>query len=248
MDISALLSSSGASSAKSVDIGPVAAALRRPVKALSQQTESARVRLSAFGQVKSAVADVQSAAKSLQDNKQVQTPDGAKKAAEAFVKAFNTENRTAANLTRREDARNSAGALADEPRARAASSELQRAVRDSAPELKQVGITRQNDGSLAIDAKAFEAAYVKDSGSLRQSLSTVGNRVEVVTTRQLSASGSVGSAVNSLSSKVANLEDRQADVQTRFDQSQQIVQEQTDRFKTGPFATGVSAYKGIFSI
>lgn len=248
MDISALTLASRASALQSVDTNPVAAALRRPVEALSQQTESTRVRLSAFGQVKSAVADVQAAAKGLQDNKQLQTAEGAKKAAEAFVKAYNAETATTANLTRRESGRNAAGALADDPRARLAAGDLQRVERNSESELKQAGITRQKDGTLAIDAKAFEAAYAKDSGSLRQALSSAGNRIEAVATRQLSASGSVGAAVNNLSSKVTNLENRQADVQARLDDSQRIVQEQTDRFKVGPFATGVSAYKGIFSI
>jgi hypothetical protein len=191
---------------------------------------------------------VQNAAKALQDSKQVQTADAAKKTAEAFVKAYNAENRTTASLTRREGGRNSAGTLADDPRARSASNELQRTVSKTESEFRQAGITRQTDGSLTMDTKAFEAAYAKDSGSVRQALGTVGSRVEVVASRQISASGSVGSAVNNLSSKVVNLEDRQADAQARLDQSQQIVQEQTDRFKTGPFATGVSAYKGVFSI
>ena len=248
MTISAASSAARTSSLQSVNTDPLAAALRRPVEALSQQAESTRVRLSAFGQVKSAVAGVQTAAKGLQDANQTQTAEGAKKAAEAFVKAYNAENGTSANLTRREGYRNSAGTLADEPRARSASNELQRTVRNSEPDLKQVGITRQKDGTLAIDTKAFDAAYAKDSSAVKAALGTVGSRVEAVATRQLSASGSVGSAISGLSSKVANLEDRQADVQTRLDQSQQIVQEQADRFKAGPFATGVSAYKGIFSI
>jgi hypothetical protein len=67
---------------------------------------------------------VQTAAKSWQDNKQLQTVDGAKKAAGAFVKAFNAENRAAASLTQRADNRSesskTAGALADDSGARLA--------------------------------------------------------------------------------------------------------------------------------
>lgn len=247
MDISSASSVASTSSLLSVS-DRVGAALRRPVEALQQQAESTRVRLSAFGQVKSAVADVQTAARGLQDNKQLQTVDGAKKAAEAFVKAYNAENQTTANLTRRGDSRTAGGALADDPRARSASSDLQRAVRNSESELRQLGITRQKDGSLAIDTEKFEAAYAADSGSVKTTLATAGNRVETAATRQLSASGSVTGAVSNLTSKVADLEDRQADVQARLDDSQRVVREQVSRFTAGPFATGVSAYKGIFSI
>lgn len=248
MSISITSSAANTSSLHPISTDPVALASRRSLETLSQQTESTKVRLSAFGQVKSAVADVQSAAKGLQDGKQLQTVDGARKAAEAFVKAHNAEDRTTTDLTRRETYRSSAGTLADDARARSAAHGLQRAARDSAPALEQAGITRQKDGTLAIDVKTFDAAYAKDAGALRQSLGTVGARVEAVATRQLSASGSVGSAVDSLSSKVSDLEERQADVQARLDTSQRIVREQSDRFKAGPFATGVAAYKGIFSI
>lgn len=248
MDISAISSAARTSQLRSVDTDPFAAALRRPVEALSQQVESTRVRLSAFGQVKSAVADVQSSAKLVQDSKQLQTADSARKVAETFVKAYNAELGTTASLTRREAFRAPVGVLADDSRARSASNDLQRAVRSSESALKTVGISTQKDGSLAIDTKAFEAAYAKDSSSLRQALGTAGSRIEAVATRQLSASGAVGSAVNDLSNKVANLEDRRTNVQALLDGSQRAVQAQVDLFKPGPFATGVSAYKGIFSI
>jgi flagellar hook-associated protein 2 len=255
MDISALasaLSSSaaGGASARLTDVDPGGEASRRQAKARPEpeQAENGEVLLSALAQVKSALAEVQTAATTLQESKLAQTADGAKNAAESFVKAYNAENRTSANLTRREDVRNSASALADVQDARTAPSELQRVVQSSEPELAQVGIALQKDGSLTIDTKAFEAAYAKDSGSLRQSLSAIGASVEPVVTRQLNASGSVGGASVGSGSKLATPENRQADAQARLDQSQQNAQAEIDLFKTGPFATGVSAYKGIFSI
>lgn len=248
MDIFAVTSTAQASSLQSINTDPVAAALRRPVEQLVTQTESTRVRLSAFGQVQSAVADVQTAAKGLQDSKQLQTVDSARKAAEAFVKAYNAEGSTTAALSRRGDYRTSAGVLADDSRVRSTSSELQRTVRNNQSALQQAGFTRQNDGTLAIDAKAFDAAFAKDANAVRQSLGAVGSQAEAVTTRQLSASGTVGSAVSSLTSKVAGLEHSQASLQALFDQSQRVVQEQSSRFNVGPFATGVAAYKGIFSL
>ncbi len=236
----------------------VASALRRPLEALSQQTESTQVRLSAFGQIKSAVADVQTAAKNLQDNKQLQTVDGAKKAAEAFVKAFNAENRAAASLTQRADNRASsssassqtAGALADDSRARLAVGDLQRGVSNSQSALKQVGISTQQDGTLVLDSKALEAAFTQDPSAVTQSLKTTGSRLEAAATRQLGASAAIPSAIDKLGSQVANLVERQSNLQALLNQSQQT-QEQTQRFTMGPFggtSSGVFSYRSIFSL
>ncbi|MFZ2853924.1 MAG: flagellar filament capping protein FliD [Rhodocyclaceae bacterium] len=257
MDINASTSSSVASrsSPGSSSIDAVSAASRRSAQSLSQETESTKVRLSAYGQVKSAVAEVQTAAKGLQDSKQLQTADSARKAAEAFVKAYNAENKTTTDVTRRKGSDGAAGALADDPLARSASSGLQRTVRNSDAELKQAGITRQKDGTLAVDAKAFDAAYAKDASAVKGALGTIGTRVDSVATRQLSSAGTVGRTVDSLNSKVTNLENKQAnqqanqqDLQSLLDASRRQVEEQASRFSTGPFASGVAAYKGIFSI
>lgn len=253
MDINASTSSSVASrsSLSSSSTDAVSAASRRSAQSLAQEAESTKVRLSAYGQVKSAVADVQTAAKGLQDGKQLQTADSARKAAEAFVKAYNAESKTTAEVTRRKGSDGAVGALADDPLARSASSGLQRAVRNSDAELKQAGIARQKDGTLAVDAKAFDAAYAKDANAVKASLGTVGARVDAVATRQLSSAGTVGRTVDSLNSKVANLENKQAsqqDLQSLLDASQRKVEAQASRFSTGPFASGVAAYKGIFSI
>ena len=223
-----------------------ASALRRPVEALARQAEGVKVRLSAFGQVQSAAANVQSAARNLQDAKQVSTVAETKKAAEAFVAAYNNERSALASVTAGRSAGKPAGVLADDGRAQVASSQLQRTVTDNAAAFRDAGIRIQQDGSLAVDAKALEAAYNTNPAAVTQALSNVGRAAEATASRQLSSSGSVGAAVNNLSNRVQQLESRQADFQSRADQSQRAVEAASRRYGFG--ASGPGAYLGIFGL
>lgn len=224
----------------------VSTALRRPAELLSRETESAKVRLSAFGQVQAATAEVQAAAKNLQDAKQVGTVADARKAAETFVKAFNNERSTLARATEAGGNGKAAGALAEDGRARVVASQTERALSDNTTAFRDAGIRVQQDGSLTVDAKALEAAFNTNPSAVAQALSNVGRAAEATATRQLSNSGSVGAAVNNLSSRVQQLETRQADSQERADQSQRAVEAASRRY--GFNASGAGAYLGIFGL
>ncbi len=240
------LVASSVSSLSATQGGRVSSALRKPVEALSRQTESTRVRLSAFGQVQSAAAEVQSAARNLQDGKQVSTATDARKAAETFVKAYNNERSTLGQATDSGNSANAPGALVDDGRARVAASQLQRTVSENAGAFRDAGITVQKDGSLSIDAKAFEAAFNTNPSAVTQALGGVGRAAEATATRQLSSTGSVGASVNSLSNRVQQLESRQADAQTRADESQRNVEAASRRYGFG--ASGSGSYLGIFGL
>lgn len=224
----------------------VSSALRRPAEAVSRETEGTRVRLSAFGQIQSAAAGVQAAARNLQDAKQVGTVADAKQAAETFVKAFNNERATLARVTDAGGSGKAAGALADDGRARVATSQLERTLSENAGAFRDAGIRVQKDGSLSVDAGALEAAYSANPAAVTQALGSVGRAAETTATRQLSSTGSVGAAVNNLSNRVQQLETRQADYQSRADASQRMVDAAAQRYGFG--ASGASAYQGIFKL
>lgn len=225
--------SASATQALSGSTDRIGAALRRPGQSIAREAESARVRLSAFGQAKSAAADVQSIARTLQDATKVGSVDAAKKVVENFVQAFNVEKAALAKVSA-----DGGGVVA--------SSQLQRFTADNASALKSVGINVQQDGTLAVDTKVIENAFRQNPQTMVQSLGNIGRAVEVVTTRQLSNTGSVGAAVESLSNRVQQLETSQAVVQERITASQQAVEAATRRYGFG--VTGASAYRGIFGL
>lgn len=221
-------------------------ALRRPVENLSREVESARVRLSAFGQIQSAASKVQAAARNLQDEKQLGSVADARNAAETFVKAYNNERATLARVTEGGGNGQAAGSLADDGRARSAASQLERTATENSSAFREAGVRVQQDGSLSVDAKALEAAFNTNPSAVTKALGNIGRAAETTATRQLSNTGSVGAAVNNLSSRVEQLETRQADVQTRVDQSQRAVEAASRRYGFG--LSGAGAYLGIFGL
>lgn len=233
--------------AQSASVDPVASALRRPAEALARETESAQVRLSAYGQVKSAVAEVQSTAQGLADLRPAQGVDAARKAAKAFVDAYNAEQASVARLTRRGEGQSAGGALADDGTARRVANETRREVTASPDTLRQLGIAAERDGTLRFDAERFNAAYAANPGNATQSLNQIGRTAQATATRQLGEGGALNGAISTLNTRVDTLQTRQSELQNRFQASQRDVQEQLRRLAADPFAGGVAAYSRVFS-
>ena len=222
----------------------VAVALRRPVERLAQEVEGTRVRLSAFGQVQSAAASVQSAARNLQDVRPVSSLTDVKKVAENFTQAFNAER--AALVQASSGAESRAAQPAESARARIAESQLERLVADNASAFRDAGIRVQQDGSLTVDAKALESAYANNPSAVVQALGNVGRAAEATTSRQLGNTGSVGAAVNSLTARLQQLETRETEGRVRAGDSQRAVEASARRYGFG--AVGAGAYLGVFGL
>lgn len=222
----------------------VALALRRPAERLAQEAEGTRVRLSAFGQVQSAAAAVQSAARSLQDARQVSSVAEVKKVAENFTQAFNVER--AALSQAAGDGGNKPVAPVEGARARIADSQLERLVADNASAFRDAGIRVQQDGSLTVDAKALESAYANNPSAVVQALGHVGRAAEATTTRQLGNTGSVGAAVSNLSARLQQLESRESEARTRASEGQRAIEASARRYGFG--AVGAGAYLGVFGL
>lgn len=223
---------------------PVAQAFQKADKRVQQQRDVVSVQLSSFGQLKSAVADMQLAARAVSDSKQTATDADIRKVANNFVKAFNTSVQTAKTATAAQ------GALADSNRARAVVSDLRRAVGNdatAAADLKKIGITQQRDGTLAIDAKKFDAALKAEPEALRSALADIGQAVDRTATRELANNGNIGGAVNSLANRARDLENQQADQQAQAAAAQQLVNAASTGLNNS-LNTGVLAYQRIFSI
>lgn len=236
----------------------VSEALARPQARLEQQAESTRVQLSAYGQVRSATAQLESAASKLQENKQLSSVDGLTKAVQGFADAVNSRLATVNRVSGNDSANRTSGVLADDGKVRAANNETRRTLEgvngSNRDALKQIGITVAQDGGVKVDRQALQNAFAANSDQVRQTLNSIGQQVARQSTQQLSATGSVSAPINRLNEQLGSIEQRQADNQSRIVQSQQAVQ-QRDRqmaqaqqaVQQGFVFTGIPAYNRIFS-
>ena len=126
--------------------------------------------MSSFGKVKSAFADVQTAAAALSDSEQTGSEASIRRLDGNFVKAFNSAVQTTRSATTQP------GTPVEGSRARAAETVLRRSVDTDAAlaDLRKIGVTQQANGTLAIDSAVFDAALSADSGAVRSALSRVG--------------------------------------------------------------------------
>lgn len=217
-------------------------AFQKADKRIQQQRDQTAVQLSSFGKLKSAFADAQAAAAGLGNIKAASSDTDVRKLAGNFVKAFNSAVQTTRSTATQ------TGTPVESNRARAAETELRRSVNVDATsaELRKIGITRQANGTLAIDSKAFDTALGSDPEAVRSTLSRIGQQVGQTATGQLADGGNIGRAVNALNDRARSLESRQAEQQALAKAGQQNINAQTNRFATS-LNSGAAAYERIFS-
>lgn len=223
----------------------VSSASRKSLARLSQQADSTRVQLSAFGQVKSATAQLQTVAEKLQDNRDLGSTADVTKAVQAFADSFNKQLNSVRQIAQTEQP---AGAVYDLRRAVAGSGASNQAA------LQQIGISFGKDGGLAVDAKALQKAFEANPDQVRQTLSRVGQAVGEASARQLSANGAVGGAVDRLSARLSGIEQKQSGFEASLEASQKAVQAADQRASRVQFAAqqafsfnGAAAYFRIFN-
>lgn len=229
----------------------VTQALDRAGQRIEAQRSSTEVRLSAFGQVRSAVAQLQDSSQALTATENTDTPEETRAAAEAFVSAFNnaqgTANRTI-NGTPGTEEGNTDGALSGDGRASIAASELSRTLNTTSSEaLRSIGINRSQDGTLNIDRQRFEQALQNDPQAVGNALADVGRQVEQSSRRQLEGNSNLNQAVANLSRQASELEAQQQTQQALADNLQQATEQAATRFNFVA-ASGIRTYEQIFAL
>lgn len=223
---------------------PAAQAFQKADKRIQQQRDSVSVQLSSFGKLQSSVAETQAAARSLGEIKPSSGDAEVKKAANAFVAAFNSAVQTAKSATAKQ------GTTVDSGRARAVENDLRRTISTDAAtksDLKQIGISQEKDGTLAIDAKKFDAALKADPIKTRAALAEIGQELDRTSTRELADNGNIGNSVKVLSQQARRLENQLSDQQAQAAAAQQTVTAQSTRLDN-TLNAGAAAYRRIFSI
>ena len=214
---------------------PVQKAFASAAARLNKEQQTTSVQVSAVGQVKAGFARVEDAGKALASTQPTTTTADIKKGLQALVSAYN-------------DARSAAtSATTDSGRTRTAANDLRRAVAtdSSRTDLRSLGITQQQDGSLTLDSKVLDKALQSNPDSVRTSAARIGSQLQQTASRALSDSGSVGATLNTLNARAQNIEARLAEQQNLATASQQTVQQ---RSASASSFLGINSYQNIFSL
>lgn len=221
----------------------VAKATKRATDRTDEKLESTKVQLSAYGQIKGAVSELQTASKAVTEPKKTATADDARKTIENFVSAYNKANAAVARTTRND--RKETGALANDARARIAGNDLRRSVaeNDGLAELKKAGVTQNKDGSLALDTKALDKALKESPAATVAAVAEVATKVEKTATKELASNGNVGASVQTLDQRSRRLEAEQSSQQALIEASRRTAEQKTANVAQ---AAGIAAYQRNF--
>lgn len=220
----------------SAAVGSSAAVMNKPLERLGRESESTQVKLSAFGQVKSAAEQTRTAANALREGDKLATADDVKKAVTSFVSAVNNEQGAIRRVSSGEmDSTGRAGPV--DGRLRNVGTGLRRALQGpgggNESDLGNMGITLASDGSMKVDTKKLEQAFAANPDKVKEVLSRVGSGVAEASSRQLSNQGYVGGSVNRLNQRLDSLAQNQALYQSSMQQANN--------------AGAVNAYREVYS-
>lgn len=213
---------------------------------LGRELQSTNVKLSSYGQIKSAFSGAQTASAGLTASATSKTATNADigKAAQAFVDAYNQARKTVAAATT--STPKQTGALASDSRARSAERDLATSLTagNSPANLKQAGITVNKDGTLSLDAKALQTALQSNSAQTKSALASVGQQVSGATSRELASTGNVGISVNKLTAQAQKLNTQQAALQQQTASLQSQLEKQNSVLNYAT-ANGIAAYQNL---
>lgn len=174
-----------------------------PFATLQQKEGSAVAQLSAFGQVKASLADLQNNAQALKNFSKPPTFSDFQVVVQGFVQSFNSLGKNVAALTSKQ------GALNDNSRSGQALSHVNKAIaganQDGLSALQKMGVTQQSNGTFSINQKQLEKSFQDNRPKALATVFDLANRVIQVTDKQISANGLIGKKVNDLSVRVKEL-------------------------------------------
>ena len=173
---------------------------------IQAQVDKTTAQLSSFGKLKLAVSDTQGAARALSGLGASASAPAVKTAANNLVNAFNA---TLAS-TKSTEALPGDVATTNATRVR---QDLGRAVATditTSDALKKIGIRRDSEGKLVLDANKLEAAQLADAQGVRSTLAKLGQRVDSTATQELATGGNVGLSLSQLAQRASVLKRQQS--------------------------------------
>lgn len=201
---------------------------QNPLAALQRKVESASAQLSAFGQVKLSLDDLQAKAQAIKNLGNPPTLSDFKLAVQGVVQSFNSLSKTvSAAAASRENSRAAAAAVTDQRPAQALN-EVRRAVagpnENSLAALREIGISRQPDGTFEINQQQLEKAFLENREQTLSTVDEVAARVAEVADRQLSGNGIIGQRFSNLSEQASGLQSTRDNAQAQLDNQRNFQQ------------------------
>jgi flagellar hook-associated protein 2 len=236
-------------SAGNTTTNPVTKAFDAASQRIGTQISQTNVQLSSYGQIQSGFASLQTAGKSLSSLSPTATASTVSTAAQNFAKAYNTTN--SAVSTSINGAGTSKGALANDQLARVAGNDLHGISTNgvSAADLQKIGISTNKDGSLSLDTTALANAMAANPTAVTGTLAKLGRNANTTATNELSSSGVVGNAVNTLTSQVKTLASEQSQQVSLAASAQAAIQQSSNQIAgLGGVNAGIVSYMQMFSL
>jgi hypothetical protein len=224
------------SSTESVQaLSPLALAVQRADKRVQTEVDTNTAQLSSFGKLQSAVSDVQIAAHTLTTLTAKAPSSDVQHAVTTLMSAFNAATNTARTTAALP------GATAASHSANRVGKDLQGAMSPDAATsdaLKTIGVNLQ-DGSLALDAQKFDAAFSADPAAVQATLRKVGQLLDKAASTELEVNGNVSGSLNTLNLHAKVLEAQQAALQS----AAQATSPAQVRANTAARGYGLAAYQ-----
>lgn len=238
-----VISSVGLSSnTTSTSSGQVSAWLdpQNPLSTLQNKENSAITQLSALGQVKSSLADLQNKAEALKNFSKSPNFADFQGVVQGFVQSFNSLNKNVSQPTSKQ------GALSDDSRTEQAFNSVSKAIagtnESGLSALQKMGVSQQANGTLSINQNQLEKSFQDNRPGALSTIFDLSNRVTQATDKQISANGLIGKKVNDLSARVNEFENTRRTAQGYLDKqknSQQFMAAQH------PSAGGYAAHNAV---
>jgi len=250
-------------------IGVTTAAFQKAETRAQQPKSVTSVQISAPGQIKSSLAELQTASRALvADAAKSPSNEELKSATTKFVSALNKVNQTARQTTTEKIAQKALEADATQgptegQRTRAAEVDRGRKIESDKPipievsaivaalnvnaPLQQIGITTQADGKLAIDSRKLDAALQIDPVATRSVLVRAAESVNGAVSRELSSTGSNTSAATTSSDRDRSTESRQTAQLAQAATAEQTRLERAKDLSNTQIAGGIDAYQRVFT-
>lgn len=213
---------------------------------LTQHLDAANVKLSAYGQVKSAFASANTAALGLSKAATGTATANAEvvKAAQAFVNTFNQATQTLSSAVN--GTGTAPGALTTDLRAKFAGNDLAQSINNATglANLGQAGISQDKNGLLTLNTAALTQSLQATPTQVKSALLSLGHQVSTSTGRELSSSGNVGASVNQLTNQTQTLTSQQKILQQQATATQAILDQQSSVI-SNTLANGIAAYQSL---
>jgi flagellar capping protein FliD len=219
-------------------LSPVQEALKKTTEKFQTEVDSTTAQLSSLGQLKSAVSSAQLSARALSHLPVSASSADVKTAATHFLRTFNAAIGSAKTTAA------APGSATTASSANRASRDLSRAVMTDVrtfDAMKKLGFSLHSDGTLALDAKKFEAAQKADPAGAQATLAKIGQQVDKTATRELASTGAVTGSMAALTARASLLQMQQSSLATLVKNTADAVSNPSTNSWSSGF--GVSAYQ-----